>query len=102
MNIRGFCQFLVTMVALISAITERAAQIGVFEDETEIGNPAHTGTTTVDPASGSYVIAGGGENMWFTNDSFHFVWKRISGDFDLHTAVEWLGAGGNPHRKACL
>ena len=40
--------------------------------------------------------------MWFANDTFHFVWKQISGDFALQTAVEWLGSGGNAHRKACL
>ena len=40
--------------------------------------------------------------MWFTNDAFHFVWTRVSGDFALRAAIEWLGAGGNPHKKACL
>ncbi len=40
--------------------------------------------------------------MWFTNDAFHFVWKRVSGDVALRASLELLGAGGNPHRKACL
>lgn len=40
--------------------------------------------------------------MWFTNDAFHFVYRRVSGDFSLAAAIEWLGAGGNDHRKACL
>ena len=40
--------------------------------------------------------------MWFTNDAFHFIWKRMSGDFALQAAVEFLGTGGNAHRKACL
>jgi hypothetical protein len=40
--------------------------------------------------------------MWFTNDAFHFVWKRVSGDFALQAAIEFLGSGGNAHRKACL
>ena len=40
--------------------------------------------------------------MWFTNDAFHFAWKKVSGDFALSAAVEWLGSGGNAHRKACL
>jgi TolB protein len=48
------------------------------------------------------VIAGGGENMWSTNDAFHFVWKRLSGDFALQAAIEFVGSGGNAHRKACL
>jgi hypothetical protein len=53
-------------------------------------------------ASGAYVVSGGGENMWFTNDAFHFVWKRVSGDFDLQAAIQWRDSGGNAHRKACL
>ena len=40
--------------------------------------------------------------MWFTNDALHFAWARVSGDFDLSAAIEWLGSGGNAHRKACL
>jgi hypothetical protein len=40
--------------------------------------------------------------MWFTNDAFHFVWKRVSGDFAFQTAIEWPRGGGNAHRKACL
>src|SRR5262249_40931751 len=45
---------------------------------------------------------GGGENMWFTNDVFHFVWKQVSGDFALQAAIEFQGTTGNAHRKACL
>ena len=40
--------------------------------------------------------------MWFTNDAFRFVWKKISGDFALRSAIEWVGTQGNAHRKACL
>jgi len=40
--------------------------------------------------------------MWFTNDAFHFLWKKLTGDFAFQAAVEWLGTGGNAHRKACL
>ena len=55
-----------------------------------------------DPAKGEYLVAGGGENMWFTNDAFHFVWKKMSGDFTLTANVRFVGTNGNAHRKACL
>ncbi len=80
----------------------RGASLGLFEAETEIGHPAHSGSVDFNLSGGSYEIAGGGANMWFTNDSFHFVWKRLSGDFSLQAGIEWLGTGGNAHRKACL
>src|SRR2546430_4367113 len=79
-----------------------SADLGLFDDQTDIGKVTHAGSTSFDPASRSYSISGGGENMWFTNDAFHFVWTRVSGDFTLQAAIEWLGAGGNAHKKACL
>ncbi len=50
----------------------------------------------------TYLISGGGENMWFTNDAFHFVWKKASGDLSFAADIKWIGAGGHEHRKACL
>ncbi|HTL57387.1 MAG TPA: hypothetical protein VL361_17010 [Candidatus Limnocylindrales bacterium] len=79
-----------------------AAELGSFEGQTDVGSVGKPGSTAFDNAAGSYRITGGGENMWFTNDAFHFVWKRMSGDFALQAAVEFLGTGGNAHRKACL
>jgi hypothetical protein len=40
--------------------------------------------------------------MWSTNDAFHFVWKKVSGDLSLAADIRFLGQGGDPHRKACL
>jgi tricorn protease-like protein len=40
--------------------------------------------------------------MWFTNDAFHFVWKKVSGDVALAADIVFQGQGGDPHRKACL
>ena len=76
--------------------------LGIFSHQGDIGNAAHPGSVNFNPASGEYLIAGGGENMWFTNDAFHFAWKKMSGDFTLTADVKFLGTGGNPHRKACL
>jgi hypothetical protein len=35
-------------------------------------------------------------------DAFHFAWKKASGDLALAADVAFLGAGKDPHRKACL
>ena len=74
----------------------------MFQGQGDIGAPQQSGAGTFDAATASYVVAGGGENMWFTNDTFHFVWTRVSGDFALSAAIEWLGESAQPHRKACL
>ena len=101
---RLFCRFFIPFIGVgfLSVVSIPAAELGLFEDQSEIGKPARPGSLTIEPSANAYVLAGGGENMWFTNDAFHFAWKRLSGDFDLHAAIEWSGSGGNAHRKACL
>jgi TolB protein len=86
---------------LMNPVLSRAAELGQFEAQSDIGHPGKTAPAVVDSPT-AYTVAGGGENMWFTNDAFHFVWKKVSGEFTLQAAVEWSGTGGNAHRKACL
>jgi TolB protein len=76
--------------------------IGLFEKQADVGNVLHPGSADYDASKGTYTVAGSGANMWFDSDAFHFVWKRMSGDVTLTADVSFLGAGGNPHRKAVL
>jgi len=85
-----------------SFIHAQSSQLGIFSKQADIGKVLKPGSAAYDPAKGEYLIAGGGENMWFTNDAFHFVWKQMSGDFTLTADVKFVGTNGNPHRKACL
>ena len=80
----------------------QAADLGPFESQADIGRTSKTGAAVFSPVNNAFLVSGGGENMWFTNDAFHFVWKKMSGDFALQAAIEWLRPGGNAHRKACL
>jgi Tol biopolymer transport system component len=76
--------------------------LGIFSDQADVGKVAKSGSAEFDSAKNEYTISGGGENIWFTNDAFHFVWKKMSGDFTLTADIQFSGKGGNPHRKACL
>jgi TolB protein len=78
------------------------SKLGIFSKQADIGSVAKPGSANFDPAKGEYLVAGGGANMWFTNDAFHFVWEKMSGDFTLTADIKFLGTNGNPHRKACL
>ena len=75
---------------------------GLFAGQAEVGSPRRPGSLEFDAGRGSYRVAGGGENMWFTNDAFHFVWKKISGDVSLAADIVFPETGGNAHRKGCL
>ncbi|MGH7492880.1 MAG: TolB family protein [bacterium] len=83
-------------------IFSQNSALGLFEKHGDIGAVGKPGSVEYDAAKKSYLIAGGGENMWFATDAFHFVWKQASGDVALAADIRWSGAGGNPHRKACL
>ena len=76
--------------------------LGVFSDQGDVGQGLKPGSVTFDSTKRSYVVAGGGENMWFKSDAFHFVWKKVSGDVALAAGITWIGASNQRHRKACL
>lgn len=76
--------------------------LGLFENHGDIGDLHLAGSVEYDPVHESYLVTGGGENMWSSKDGFHFVWKRVSGDVSLAADIRWIGTGGNAHRKACL
>ncbi len=76
--------------------------VGVFDGHTDVGTVLHPGNATYDVAKQVYTISGSGDNMWFGEDDFHFVWKKMSGDVALSADIRFLGATGNNHRKAVL
>ena len=83
--------------------TSLAAQtLGLFEGHNDVGVTPRAGVAVYDPGQRAYTVSGGGANMWFTNDAFHFVWKKVSGEITLAADIRILGAGGDPHRKAVL
>ncbi len=80
----------------------RETPLGLFEGHNDVGVVGVPGSVTYDAGPQSYLLAGGGENMWLGEDALHFVWKRMSGDVALAADIRWIGTGGNAHRKACL
>jgi TolB protein len=83
--------------------------LGVFTGSGDVGKPSTIGpgSAVYDPVTKTYVLKGGGENMWAAADHFQYVWKKVSGDVTLDATLAFTGthpAAGtpNPHRKACL
>lgn len=93
------------MVCLIlaSAMAEDPNQttstLGDFTSQIDVGDPVLQGTAVYDPETRSYTMTGGGQNMWFDKDEFHFVYKRVQGDFILQARAGFSGSGVNAHRK---
>ena len=90
------------LLAAMSPIARAVAQqkpIGVFDGQTDVGTVSRRGSAAYGAARQRYTIAGSGQNMWGDHDDFHFVWKRMTGDFILTTRAQLLGKGVDPHRK---
>lgn len=93
---------LVVGLVQLSLCAQPSPALGVFEGYTDVGTVLHPGSATYDSSSGSYVLTGSGENMWFGADDFQFVWKKMSGDVAVSADIAFQGQGGNAHRKAVL
>jgi len=89
------------VLSLISLSEVAVAQgsIGIFDAQNEVGRPSRSGFASYDPRQQTYRIVGSGQNMWGDHDDFHFVWKRMTGNFILSTRARFLAASAEPHRK---
>src|SRR5690606_35374791 len=76
-----------------------AQKIGIFDNNQDIGNVKHKGSSIYNPDDQSYTITGSGTNMWGPQDEFQYLWKSIQGDFILRVHIEFVGEGVDPHRK---
>src|SRR5262245_22475428 len=70
-----------------------------FESQSDVGSIRFSGSCLFYPDQQSYTITGAGSNIWGDHDEFHFVWRRLRGDFIATTQAEFIGEGVNPHRK---
>ena len=86
----------------LSAPFLQAQKAGIFDGQQDIGAVLHSGSAAFDTARNTYTVTGSGENMWFAEDDFHYVWKKVSGDVALTADIDLIGTTGNTHRKGVL
>ena len=87
------------MLTLLLALVHAQGAVGGFDAQMDIGRVSRPGSASYDAQHQTYTVAGSGQNMWETRDDFHFVWKRLHGNFILSTRAHFLGAGVEEHRK---
>lgn len=90
---------LVTLLAISALPAYAQTQVGIFDNQADIGKVLHKGDATYDKATRVYLLKGSGENLWFKKDEMHFVWRKLKGDFIVTTQPTLLGKGTDPHRK---
>src|SRR5919109_4184513 len=100
MRILVFGRILTGAMSLASGHIVRAQRpLGIFDAQADVGRVRHAGSGSYDPQRQEYLLAGSGPNMWNDRDDFHFVWKRMTGNFILTTRARFLGRGVEAHRK---
>lgn len=85
---------------LFSALSNaQQKNFGLFDDHGDVSNPIRKGSVTYNPQTQEYTMEGAGTNMWRSIDQFHFLWKKIKGDFIITASVRFIGKGVAGHRK---
>jgi Tol biopolymer transport system component len=90
---------LIATAAMFAANGRTAAPIGQFDDHADVGAVQIPGSASYDAVAQEYVVQSSGTNMWGDHDEFHFVWKRVKGDFLVQTTADFVGKGVEQYRK---
>ena len=98
---KTICLFTGLLVSSVFAARIHAQNqpVGIFDGNSDVGSVKNKGSVVYNNAAQQYTVTGSGTNIWFTKDEFHFVWKRIKGDFILRTNAAFIGKGTEAHRK---
>src|SRR5688572_13254452 len=92
--------FLIAIAFLIMyAGYAQPGPVGVFDHHQDVGNPKLKGGVVYNEKDQTYTVSGAGINMWASADQFHFLWKKIKGDFIIQASIQFVGRGTDPHRK---
>jgi hypothetical protein len=93
-------RILLSICLVAASAFAQSGTLGIFTNSGDVGDPAKKGSVEFDAAKGQYRITGSGTNMWAKEDQFQYVWQEINGNFTVHATMEFLGKGGEEHRKA--
>ncbi|HVX51266.1 MAG TPA: hypothetical protein VHB48_13955, partial [Chitinophagaceae bacterium] len=86
------------MAAMLAKLHAQQYPLGIFDAQTDVGN-ARPGNSVYNAAMQQYTIQGSGANIWSTHDGFHFLYKKMKGDFILRANVRFISASAEGHRK---
>ncbi len=98
LNRASLVLFIVILQANI-VFSQSLEPVGIFEHHQDVGDPKLKGSVVYDKENQTYTVSGAGKNMWATEDQFHFLWKKIKGDFIIRASVKFIGKGTADHRK---
>ncbi|HEY9048957.1 MAG TPA: hypothetical protein VIN08_23820, partial [Ohtaekwangia sp.] len=90
---------LLIIIFLIISRVYAQSPVGVFDTHADIGAPKIAGDALYNSTDQQYTLKGAGYNIWFGRDEFHYLYKKLKGDFILTANFKFEGTGTDPHRK---
>ena len=90
--------FMLLCVCLTYVAFAQENTIGIFQNNTDIGNPKLSGSASYDEATQTYTIKGAGYNIWGQRDEHHYLYNKLEGDFIVTANFEFEGVN-DVHRK---
>ncbi|HTM93681.1 MAG TPA: hypothetical protein VL095_14770, partial [Flavisolibacter sp.] len=81
------------------SVAAQQKNLGLFQEATDVGDPKLKGSVVYNPQTQEYTMEGAGVNMWTNIDQFHFLYKKIKGDFMISATIRFIGTGKQEHRK---
>src|SRR5256714_2885627 len=87
------------LLVIAAGAPAQGPSLGAFDGHGDVGRTRNPGSVVYDAVHEVYTIDGSGANMWLDRDEFHFVWKRLRGNFILAARAQFSGTGVEPHRK---
>src|SRR5579859_283347 len=91
--------FFVSAFFLLSQKVTAQNGPGIFDGQDDVGRVRGPGSGRFDAKTQEYQLSGSGTNVWANHDEFHYVWKKMKGDFILRTNAAFIGKGVEEHRK---
>ena len=82
-----------------SPVVGQPGRLGEFDNHADIGNVYVKGNAEYNSSTQEFAISGSGSNIWFNHDAFHFLYKKMKGNFLLTANVAFTGKGTELHRK---
>jgi len=94
---------LLTSALVDLSAADKKKPLGIFEQATDIGEELLRGSSSYDPAKKQYAITGGGRDIWGSEDNFHLLWRKVSGNWITFTCtLELPPEQDDPYPKAGL
>jgi len=70
----------------------KPADLGIFNGHMDIGSPGAAGS--VGRAGNDWAVIGSGHDIWDSADDFHFLYKRVQGNFKMSIENAYVGPIG--------